>query len=233
MLFKNLRMIFTAQKNLTDPDKRLTIFRGDAGNVERYVLHDNDKTDEEIIGIFDTFDAALNAMILKIKFSCMEEFENDDSKSYKSPENCREFLETFEEREYLLTLLGHSSERREHPAAGLTVEVGNPEKAVEHSLALTTDLIKNLRLHALNSLKTYDIITLSNLKGARYLMSVLKVSLMNTLTALMPKTVSSEINSDNYMNGCGCTGNCGQSCSGGCEAGCEGNCGRSCPGGAS
>ena len=144
MLFKNLRMIFTAQKNLTDPDKRLTIFRGDAGNVERYVLHDNDKTDEEIIGIFDTFDAALNAIILKIKFSCMEEFEKDDSKSYNSPEDCRELLQTMEEREYLLTLLGHSSEWREHPA-GLTIEVENPEKAVEHSLALTTDLIKSLR----------------------------------------------------------------------------------------
>lgn len=33
-----------------------------------------------------------------------------------------------------------------------------------------------------------------------------------------------------YASGCGCTGNCGQSCSGGCEAGCSGNCGRSCSG---
>ena len=33
-----------------------------------------------------------------------------------------------------------------------------------------------------------------------------------------------------YASGCGCTGNCGQSCSGGCETGCSGNCGRSCSG---
>ena len=30
-----------------------------------------------------------------------------------------------------------------------------------------------------------------------------------------------------YASGCGCTGNCGQSCSGGCATGCTGNCGRS------
>lgn len=29
---------------------------------------------------------------------------------------------------------------------------------------------------------------------------------------------------------CGCTGNCGQSCAGGCESGCSGSCGRSCAG---
>ena len=33
-----------------------------------------------------------------------------------------------------------------------------------------------------------------------------------------------------YASGCGCTGNCGQSCAGGCLAGCEGSCGRSCSG---
>ena len=33
-----------------------------------------------------------------------------------------------------------------------------------------------------------------------------------------------------YANGCGCTGNFGQSCYGGCETGCSGNCGRSCSG---
>lgn len=33
-----------------------------------------------------------------------------------------------------------------------------------------------------------------------------------------------------YASGCGCTGNCGQSCHGGCETGCSGNCGRSCSG---
>lgn len=33
-----------------------------------------------------------------------------------------------------------------------------------------------------------------------------------------------------YASGCGCTGNCGQSCAGGCETGCSGNCGRSCSG---
>ena len=29
---------------------------------------------------------------------------------------------------------------------------------------------------------------------------------------------------------CGCTGDCGQSCAGGCESGCSGDCGRSCAG---
>ena len=33
-----------------------------------------------------------------------------------------------------------------------------------------------------------------------------------------------------YMSGCGCSGNCGQSCKGDCLAGCTGNCGRSCSG---
>ena len=38
--------------------------------------------------------------------------------------------------------------------------------------------------------------------------------------------------SDNlaFASGCGCTGNCGQSCSGDCLAGCTGSCGRSCSG---
>lgn len=62
-------------------------------------------------------------------------------------------------------------------------------------------------------------------------MSALNDSIMIELVAIKPQFVSAEI-SDNlmYVGGCGCTGNCGQSCRGGCEAGCSGNCGRSCYG---
>lgn len=61
-------------------------------------------------------------------------------------------------------------------------------------------------------------------------MSVLKESLMNALESIMPKSAIAVAAPYIYASGCGCTGNCGQSCSGGCEVGCTGNCGRSCSG---
>lgn len=61
-------------------------------------------------------------------------------------------------------------------------------------------------------------------------MFVLKESLMAALESIMPKDAALSNISYAYAGGCGCTGNCGQSCSGGCEAGCTGNCGRSCSG---
>ena len=57
---------------------------------------------------------------------------------------------------------------------------------------------------------------------------ILDKDLMNTLDSIQPKMAVAA--SYAYASGCGCTGNCGQSCSGGCEAGCSGNCGRSCSG---
>lgn len=61
-------------------------------------------------------------------------------------------------------------------------------------------------------------------------MSVLKDSLMDALDALRPQDSYAFDEGLVYASGCGCTGNCGQSCSGGCETGCTGNCGRSCSG---
>lgn len=62
------------------------------------------------------------------------------------------------------------------------------------------------------------------------LVSILQDKLMDALEALKPKQAFSLDNNLVYASGCGCTGNCGQSCSGGCLAGCTGNCGRSCSG---
>lgn len=42
-----------------------------------------------------------------------------------------------------------------------------------------------------------------------------------------------EMITDESLMACHCSGNCGQSCRGGCEMGCSGSCGRSCSGGAS
>jgi len=53
---------------------------------------------------------------------------------------------------------------------------------------------------------------------------------MDALRDLKPQTAVAFANNMGYASGCGCTGNCGQSCSGGCEVGCTGNCGRSCSG---
>jgi len=60
-------------------------------------------------------------------------------------------------------------------------------------------------------------------------MDVLEERLMESLTRIQPKMATECSYSPMYMV-CGCTGSCGQSCSGGCEAGCSGNCGRSCSG---
>lgn len=64
-------------------------------------------------------------------------------------------------------------------------------------------------------------------------MSLLKDTLMDALELLKPKSAVVLANEMVYASGCGCTGSCGQSCSGGCEAGCTGSCGRSCSGGCS
>lgn len=61
-------------------------------------------------------------------------------------------------------------------------------------------------------------------------MSILKDNIMAALEALKPKNSYNLTDELVYASGCGCTGNCGQSCSGGCEVGCTGNCGRSCSG---
>lgn len=61
-------------------------------------------------------------------------------------------------------------------------------------------------------------------------MSILTDKLMHALRDLKPQTAVAFANNMGYASGCGCTGNCGQSCSGGCEVGCTGNCGRSCSG---
>lgn len=59
---------------------------------------------------------------------------------------------------------------------------------------------------------------------------LLDEALMTILDGLQPKTAVALAGDSDYVNSCGCTGNCGQSCSGGCETGCTGNCGRSCSG---
>lgn len=61
-------------------------------------------------------------------------------------------------------------------------------------------------------------------------MSILTDTLMDALRDLKPQNSLALANGMVYASGCGCTGNCGQSCAGGCETGCTGNCGRSCSG---
>lgn len=61
-------------------------------------------------------------------------------------------------------------------------------------------------------------------------MSILTDTLMDALRDLKPQNALAFANGMVYASGCGCTGNCGQSCAGGCETGCTGNCGRSCSG---
>ena len=60
--------------------------------------------------------------------------------------------------------------------------------------------------------------------------SILRDSLMDALDSLKPQKSYALSDGGVYVGGCGCTGNCGQSCYGGCETGCTGNCGRSCSG---
>lgn len=61
-------------------------------------------------------------------------------------------------------------------------------------------------------------------------MSVLNDYVLSTLEAMKADFKPTDTDEYYYMAGCGCTGNCGQSCTGGCLAGCSGNCGRSCSG---
>lgn len=61
-------------------------------------------------------------------------------------------------------------------------------------------------------------------------MTVLNEKLMDALESIKPQGSFSLKYDLAYASGCGCTGDCGQSCRGGCEAGCTGDCGRSCSG---
>lgn len=61
-------------------------------------------------------------------------------------------------------------------------------------------------------------------------MSVLTDAIMEALDKIIPAQPFSFTDNLVYASGCGCTGDCGQSCHGGCEAGCTGDCGRSCSG---
>lgn len=61
-------------------------------------------------------------------------------------------------------------------------------------------------------------------------MSMLNQNVMDALRTMKADFSPALAGGAYYASGCGCTGNCGQSCSGGCEVGCTGNCGRSCSG---
>lgn len=61
-------------------------------------------------------------------------------------------------------------------------------------------------------------------------MGLLNDAVMAALKAIKPNYEPVLAGEIYYASGCGCTGNCGQSCRGGCEVGCSGNCGRSCSG---
>ena len=61
-------------------------------------------------------------------------------------------------------------------------------------------------------------------------MGLLNDKLIEALQSLQEKHEPAFAGASYYASGCGCTGNCGQSCAGGCETGCTGNCGRSCSG---
>jgi hypothetical protein len=62
---------------------------------------------------------------------------------------------------------------------------------------------------------------------------ILDSELMATLGEVQPEIAGEQTESFDAANSCGCTGNCGQSCSGGCDSGCTGSCGRSCSGSSS
>lgn len=64
-------------------------------------------------------------------------------------------------------------------------------------------------------------------------MGFLNDKIIDALNTLQKNYRSTFADTAYYASGCGCTGNCGQSCSGGCLTGCTGNCGRSCYGGGS
>jgi hypothetical protein len=59
---------------------------------------------------------------------------------------------------------------------------------------------------------------------------VLSSDTMSALDALASEIQTSGTYVSESELSCGCTGDCGQSCHGGCEAGCSGDCGRSCSG---
>lgn len=59
---------------------------------------------------------------------------------------------------------------------------------------------------------------------------ILSETTMKALDALIPEVDATESYLSETEMSCGCTGDCGQSCAGGCLAGCEGDCGRSCSG---
>lgn len=61
-------------------------------------------------------------------------------------------------------------------------------------------------------------------------MGLLSGNILDSLNSLQANYEPTFAGASYYASGCGCTGNCGQSCSGGCEAGCTGNCARSCSG---
>ena len=61
-------------------------------------------------------------------------------------------------------------------------------------------------------------------------MGLLNDTILEALKKMKTKYSTVLVGEVYYTNGCGCTGNCGQSCAGGCETGCSGNCGRSCSG---
>ena len=75
-----------------------------------------------------------------------------------------------------------------------------------------------------------DINNYPNFVEEDTLMGLLNATILNALESLKVNYKPALAGEIYYANGCGCTGNCGQSCSGGCEAGCSGNCGRSCSG---
>lgn len=61
-------------------------------------------------------------------------------------------------------------------------------------------------------------------------MGLLNDTLLETIKNMKANYTPYQTSDLYYASGCGCTGNCGQSCAGGCETGCTGNCGRSCSG---
>lgn len=63
-------------------------------------------------------------------------------------------------------------------------------------------------------------------------MTILDDTLVTTVKGFLTEepVIQVENPEDIFTNGCGCSGNCGQSCAGDCESGCSGDCGRSCSG---
>lgn len=64
-------------------------------------------------------------------------------------------------------------------------------------------------------------------------MNILTDAIITMLEEMKKTYEPAIIGASYYVGGCGCSGNCGQSCAGGCDSGCSGDCGRSCSGGCS